>query len=151
MIRPEPIARRPSRLRFAAVAFAVLTMGAFVAAGSTMLHAQGLVEGAQKGAREGNKAAGPIGGVLGGAIGGVVGAVGGVVGAVTGGGGNRPLHCRGIDRWGRVRSEKVDREGFVCALSDLVGKFDDRGGIGVGGADGAQRVGSRCCYHQFRR
>lgn len=87
MIRPEPIARRPSRLRFVAVA--ALTMGALVAAGSTMLHAQGLVEGAQKGAREGNKAAGPIGGVLGGAIGGVVGAVGGVVGAVTGGGGNQ--------------------------------------------------------------
>jgi LTXXQ motif family protein len=86
MIRPEPIARRPSRLRFVAVAAAVLAMGALVAAGSTMLHAQGLVEGAQKGAREGNKAAGPIGGVLGGAIGGVVGAVGGVVGAVTGGG-----------------------------------------------------------------
>jgi LTXXQ motif family protein len=84
MIRPEPIARTPSRLRF--VAAAVLAMGALVAAGSTMLHAQGLVEGAQKGAREGNKAAGPIGGVLGGAIGGVVGAVGGVVGAVTGGG-----------------------------------------------------------------
>ena len=55
MIRPEPIARTPSRLRFAAVAAAVLAMGAFVAAGSTMLHAQGLVEGAQKGAREGNK------------------------------------------------------------------------------------------------
>jgi LTXXQ motif family protein len=89
MIRPEPIARRPSRLRFAAVAAAVLAMSALVAAGSTMLHAQGLVEGAQKGAREGNKAAGPIGGVLGGAIGGVVGAVGGVVGAVTGGGGNQ--------------------------------------------------------------
>jgi len=86
MIRPEPIARRPSRLRFAAVAVAMLAMGALAAAGSTMLHAQGLVEGAQKGAREGNKAAGPIGGVLGGAIGGVVGAVGGVVGAVTGGG-----------------------------------------------------------------
>jgi len=85
MIRPEPIART-SRLRFAAVAAAVLAIGALVAAGSTMLHAQGLVEGAQKGAREGNKAAGPIGGVLGGAIGGVVGAVGGVVGAVTGGG-----------------------------------------------------------------
>ena len=85
MIRPEPIARTPSRLRFATVAVAVLAMGALVAAGSTMLHAQGLVEGAQKGAREGNKAAGPIGGVLGGAIGGVVGAVGGVVGAVTGG------------------------------------------------------------------
>ena len=89
MIRPEPIARTPSRLRFAAVAAAVLAMGALVAAGSTVLHAQGLVEGAQKGAREGNKAAGPIGGVLGGAIGGVVGAVGGVVGAVTGGGGNQ--------------------------------------------------------------
>jgi hypothetical protein len=89
MIRPEPIARRPSRLRFVTVAVATLTMGALVAAGSTMLHAQGLVEGAQKGAREGNKAAGPIGGVLGGAIGGVVGAVGGVVGAVTGGGGNQ--------------------------------------------------------------
>jgi hypothetical protein len=89
MIRPEPIARKQSRLRFAAVATVVLTMGALVAAGSSMLHAQGLVEGAQKGAREGNKAAGPIGGVLGGAIGGVVGAVGGVVGAVTGGGGNQ--------------------------------------------------------------
>jgi LTXXQ motif family protein len=89
MIRPEPIARTPSRLRFVTVAVAALTMGALVAAGSTMLHAQGLVEGAQKGAREGNKAAGPIGGVLGGAIGGVVGAVGGVVGAVTGGGGNQ--------------------------------------------------------------
>ncbi len=86
MIRPEPIARAQSRLRFVASALAVLGVGALVAAGPTTLRAQGLVEGAQKGAREGNKAAGPIGGVLGGAIGGVVGAVGGVVGAVTGGG-----------------------------------------------------------------
>jgi LTXXQ motif family protein len=87
MSSPEPIARTQSRLRFVSSAVVVLVVGALVA-GPGMLHAQGLVEGAQKGAREGNKAAGPIGGVLGGAIGGVVGAVGGVVGAVTGSGNN---------------------------------------------------------------
>ncbi len=83
--RPEPIARRPSRLRFVAVAAAVLAMGALVAAGSTMLHAQGPVEGAQKGAREGNKAAGPIGGVLAARSAAWL-ARSGVVGASTGGG-----------------------------------------------------------------
>jgi hypothetical protein len=84
MIRPEPIARTQSRLRFTVLIAAALALSAVVAAPG-MGYAQ-VVEGVQKGAREGSKAAGPIGGVLGGAIGGVVGAVGGVVGAVTGAG-----------------------------------------------------------------
>jgi len=80
MISPEPIARALSRLRFVAVAAAVLALSILAAGMPATSHAQGLVKGMQDGAREGNKAAGPIGGVLGGAIGGVVGAVGGVFG-----------------------------------------------------------------------
>ena len=76
MIRPEPIARARTRLRFALAGILVVALG-----GPAIVNAQGLVQGVQQGAREGNKAAGPIGGVLGGAIGGVVGVVGGVLGA----------------------------------------------------------------------
>jgi LTXXQ motif family protein len=91
MISPEPIARALSRLRFVAVAAAVLALGMLAAGMPATLYAQGLVKGMQDGAREGNKAAGPIGGVLGGAIGGVVGAVGGVFGNTgnTGNSGNK--------------------------------------------------------------
>ena len=75
MISPAPMARAPSRLRFALGAIVVMLLGA-PSAGD----AQGLVKGVQQGAREGNKAAGPVGGVLGGAIGGVVGVFTGVLG-----------------------------------------------------------------------
>lgn len=111
MIRPEPIARSQSRLRFVVAAVAAMVVGAVALGVPAALHAQGLVEGAQKGAREGNKAAGPIGGVLGGAIGGVVGAVGGVVGAVTGGGNN---HQKGAP----AKQETKDAAKSGAAKSD---------------------------------
>jgi hypothetical protein len=83
MIRPQHIAPKSSRLRFALGALVMLALGA-----SATANAQGLVQGVQQGAREGNKAAGPVGGVLGGAIGGVVGVVTGVTGVLTGGNNN---------------------------------------------------------------
>ena len=136
MIRPEPIARTPSRLRFAAVAAAVLTMGALVAAGSSVLHAQGLVEGAQKGAREGNKAAGPIGGVLGGAIGGVVGAVGGVVGAVTGGGNTNQKNAPSQSGAKQDAAKDASKDAAKDAKSDAKG---DKSKAAKAGAKGAKQ------------
>ena len=136
MIRPEPIARTPSRLRFAAVAAAVLTMGALVAAGPSVLHAQGLVEGAQKGAREGNKAAGPIGGVLGGAIGGVVGAVGGVVGAVTGGGNTNQKNAPSQSGAKQDAAKDASKDAAKDAKSDAKG---DKSKAAKAGAKGAKQ------------
>ena len=67
-----------------------------------LVHAQGIVRGAQEGAYEGNRVAGPVGGVVGGAVGagvgGAMGAVKGVFGIPDRGG----RRCRGYyDRYDR--------------------------------------------------
>ena len=81
----------------AALAFALLAVPGVV-------HAQGIVRGAQEGAYEGNRVAGPVGGVVGGAVGagvgGAVGAVEGVFGIPYRGG----YRCRGYyNRYGHFR------------------------------------------------
>jgi hypothetical protein len=66
-----------------------------------IVHAQGIVRGAQQGAYDGNRVAGPIGGLVGGAVGagvgGAMGAVDGVLGIPYG----HHYHCRGYyNRYG---------------------------------------------------
>ena len=86
----------PLRLAFAAAA-AALALSAI----PHIIHAQGIVRGAQEGSYEGNRVAGPVGGVVGGAVG---AGVGGAVGAVEGVFGlpHHRWHCHGYrDSYGR--------------------------------------------------
>src|SRR6266481_6713507 len=90
------------KLRFAtaAIVLALLVIPHIV-------HAQGIVRGAQEGAYEGSRVAGPVGGVVGGAVG---AGVGGAMGAVKGvfgipdRGYRRGYRCRGYyNRYGHFR------------------------------------------------
>jgi hypothetical protein len=93
--------RPPQRLTVLLAALALIALAFAWLALPQLVHAQGIVRGAQEGAYEGNRAAGPVGGVVGGAVG---AGVGGAVGAVEGvfGVPHRSWrHCRGYrDRYG---------------------------------------------------
>jgi hypothetical protein len=73
--------RSPQRLTLLLAVLALLALAFAWLALPQLVHAQGIVRGAQEGAYEGNRAAGPVGGVVGGAVG---AGVGGAVGAVEG-------------------------------------------------------------------
>ena len=61
--------------------FALLAVALALIAMPHVVHAQGIVRGAQEGSYDGHRVAGPVGGVVGGAVG---AGVGGVMGAVDG-------------------------------------------------------------------
>jgi hypothetical protein len=92
----------PHRLTSLLAVLAIIALAFAWFALPQLVHAQGIVRGAQEGAYEGNRAAGPVGGVVGGAVG---AGVGGAVGAVEGVFGvphhGWHHHCRGYhDRHG---------------------------------------------------
>jgi hypothetical protein len=61
--------------------FAIAALGLSASMSSPIIvHAQGLVGGAEDGAHRGNRAAGPVGAVVGGAVGAGVGTVNGALG-----------------------------------------------------------------------
>jgi hypothetical protein len=71
----------PQRLTSLLALLAIIALTFAWLALPQLVHAQGIVRGAEEGAHEGNRVAGPVGGVVGGAVG---AGVGGAVGAVEG-------------------------------------------------------------------